>query len=81
MVPLTGTLISRFVGCAMFRFRIQLSAQFRQCVGGIIFPCNESFYEEAADLAPIAYGKHPGVHGWYFWDTYLQEVMDWLPLA
>ena len=51
--PLTGTLISRFVGCAMFRFRIQLSAQFRQCVGRIIFPCNESFYEEAAGLALI----------------------------
>lgn len=46
-----------------------------------IFPYNESFYEEASGLAPITYVKHPGVHDCVFWDTYLREVMDWLPLA
>lgn len=29
----------------------------------------------------ITYVTHPGVHDWNFWDTYIQEVLDWLPLA
>jgi enterochelin esterase-like enzyme len=22
----------------------------------------------------------PGNHDWHFWDTHIQEVLDWLPL-
>lgn len=46
-----------------------------------IYPTNEAFYHEVGDLVDIQYRKHPGVHDWVFWDTYIQEVMDWLPLA
>lgn len=28
----------------------------------------------------IKYTLHPGVHNWDFWNSYLLEVMDWLPL-
>ena len=29
----------------------------------------------------IKYTLHPGVHDWNFWDSYIKEVLDWLPLA
>ncbi len=28
----------------------------------------------------IEYHIHPGVHNWVFWDRYIQDVLDWLPL-
>ena len=46
-----------------------------------IFPSNEAFYEQAKDLADIQYEKFPGVHDWNFWDSHIQDVMNWLPLA
>lgn len=29
---------------------------------------------------PFTYREGPGIHDWYFWDTYIQKVLDWLPL-
>lgn len=46
-----------------------------------IFPANESFYNAVKDLVEIQYEKYPGVHDWNFWDTHIQDVMNWLPLA
>jgi S-formylglutathione hydrolase FrmB len=33
--------------------------------------------KEGVDLT---YEEGPGVHDWKFWDTYIEKVMDWLPL-
>lgn len=29
---------------------------------------------------PVTYVEAPGVHDWYFWDTHIQRVLEWLPL-
>lgn len=29
----------------------------------------------------VTYVEHPGIHDWDFWDRYIQDVLDWLPLA
>ena len=26
------------------------------------------------------YREGPGVHNWYFWDEYIDYLLDWLPL-
>ena len=45
-----------------------------------IFPTNETFYEAAKSLGvEPTYGKHPGIHDWNFWDTHIQDVLEWLP--
>ena len=42
----------------------------------------EAFLAYAKSLGvEIEYKLHPGVHNWDFWDTYLKEVLEWLPLA
>lgn len=30
---------------------------------------------------PLTYEEAPGEHEWGFWDTYIQRVLDWLPLT
>lgn len=43
---------------------------------------SEGFLEYAKGLGvDIEYHVHPGVHNWDFWDRYLKDVLDWLPLA
>jgi S-formylglutathione hydrolase FrmB len=43
---------------------------------------SEDFINYAKELGvSIEYVTHPGIHDWKFWDTYIQEVLDWLPLA
>ncbi|SDM62844.1 alpha/beta hydrolase [Acetanaerobacterium elongatum] len=27
------------------------------------------------------YEEHPGIHDWDYWDTHIQRVLEWLPLA
>ena len=45
-----------------------------------IFPSNESFFAQATALGfDITYEKYPGVHGWDFWDSHIQDVLRWLP--
>lgn len=29
----------------------------------------------------LTYEEHPGIHDWDYWDTHIQRVLDWLPLA
>jgi len=29
----------------------------------------------------LTYEEHPGIHDWNYWDTHIQRVLDWLPLA
>lgn len=29
----------------------------------------------------FTYEEHPGIHDWDYWDTHIQRVLDWLPLA
>lgn len=42
----------------------------------------EAFLSYAESLGVhIDYRLHPGVHNWDFWDAYIKEVLDWLPLA
>jgi S-formylglutathione hydrolase FrmB len=28
----------------------------------------------------VTYEEGPGMHDWDFWDTYIQRVLDWLPI-
>ena len=28
----------------------------------------------------LKYEEGPGAHDWKFWDTYIEKVIDWLPL-
>ncbi|MDK2907255.1 MAG: putative tributyrin esterase, partial [Petrotoga sp.] len=28
----------------------------------------------------LTYEEGPGAHTWDFWDTYIEKVLDWLPL-
>lgn len=28
----------------------------------------------------LTYTEHPGIHFWTFWDQYIQEALDWMPL-
>ena len=29
---------------------------------------------------PLTYLEGPGAHTWEFWDTYIQKVLEWLPI-
>ncbi len=29
----------------------------------------------------LTYTEYPGIHDWDFWDTHIQDVLNWLPLA
>jgi len=45
-----------------------------------LFPDNLAFYSKAATLgAEIIFDKHPGVHNWDYWDSHIQDVLNWLP--
>ena len=37
----------------------------------------EKFTRMGLDLT---YTEHPGIHFWTFWDQYIQEALDWMPL-
>jgi S-formylglutathione hydrolase FrmB len=28
----------------------------------------------------LTYEEGPGAHTWKFWDTYIEKVLNWLPL-
>lgn len=47
-----------------------------------LYPSNQTARAELEKLGvDLTYTEHPGVHDWAYWDTYIQEVLDWLPLA
>jgi S-formylglutathione hydrolase FrmB len=33
-----------------------------------------------ANGADVTYEEGPGMHDWDFWDTYIQRVLEWLPI-
>lgn len=44
-----------------------------------ITPSGDAFYEKAKELGvEITYEKHPGIHDWNFWDTYIKDVLEWI---
>ena len=55
-----------------------------QCCGteDFLYEHNRSFRDHAASIGlPVEYREGPGAHEWGFWDAYIQQVLDWLPLA
>ncbi len=47
-----------------------------------IYPLNCSAKEKMKKLGvDLTYEEHPGIHDWNYWDTNIQHVLDWLPLA
>lgn len=56
---------------------------FYLCVGteDALLPANREFYQFLKEHhADITYSEGPGAHEWDFWNTYIQKVLDWLPL-
>ena len=50
-----------------------------------IYPANRTMKEHMEKLAEkwkldYTYAEHPGIHDWDFWDTHIQDVLDWLEL-
>lgn len=47
---------------------------------GLIAP-NRVFRDHLQSLGyDLTWEEGPGVHDWYFWDTYILKALDWLPL-
>ena len=47
-----------------------------------IYPANCSARKKLEALGvDLTYEEHPGIHDWDYWDTHIQRVLDWLPLA
>ncbi len=47
----------------------------------LIYPSNIEFYETLKIHSfEVTFEKHPGIHNWDFWDLYIKDVLDWLPL-
>ena len=43
---------------------------------------NRDFRDHLQTLGfDVTYEEGPGVHDWYFWDTYILKAMEWLPLG
>ena len=46
-----------------------------------LLPGNRSFSKELKERGlDLTYIEAPGNHNWFFWDTYIKEALDWLPL-
>lgn len=46
-----------------------------------IWPANRKAKERLEKLGlDYTYEEHPGIHDWDFWDTHIQDVLDWLKL-
>ncbi len=46
-----------------------------------IYHSNVRFRDYLNELGvELTYEEGPGVHGWAFWDKYIQNVLDWLPI-
>lgn len=45
-----------------------------------LLPENRDFAEAFGDKLHITYEEGPGAHSWDFWDTWIQRVLEWLPL-
>lgn len=62
---------------------IQLPELFMSCgKEDFIYPVNELADERLRKLdVKYTYERHSGVHDWEYWDTHIQRVLEWLPLA
>ncbi len=48
---------------------------------GLIGP-NRAFKDHLTALGyDVTWEEGPGIHDWYFWDTYILKAMEWLPLG
>lgn len=46
-----------------------------------LLPGNRSFSKALKERGlDLTYIEAPGNHNWFFWDTYIKEALDWLPL-
>ena len=46
-----------------------------------LYEDNLKFRRHAERLGlPLTYTESPGDHSWAYWDTYIQRVLEWLPL-
>lgn len=55
-----------------------------QCCGteDFLYEHNLRFRDHAATIGlKVEYREGPGAHEWGFWDEYIQQVLDWLPLS
>jgi S-formylglutathione hydrolase FrmB len=55
-----------------------------QCcgIGDFLYQDNLVFRDHALKLSlDLTYEEGPGVHDWAYWDTQIQHVLAWLPLA
>ena len=51
-------------------------------VDDFIYPANVTAYQRLTELGvDVTYVEAPGIHDWDFWDTHIQDVLNWLPLA
>ncbi|WP_018752455.1 alpha/beta hydrolase [Paenibacillus sanguinis] len=54
-----------------------------QCCGteDFLYQDNQTFREACNRLnIPLTYEEGPGAHEWSYWDTRIQDVLNWLPL-
>ncbi|MEG1873913.1 MAG: alpha/beta hydrolase family protein, partial [Ruthenibacterium sp.] len=56
---------------------------FQSCgMQDFIYPSNAKAHKCFIALgADCTYEEHPGIHDWDYWDTHIQRVLNWLPLA
>ena len=62
--------------------KIQVPAIYMACgTEDFLIQKNRAFHEylEAEGIA-VTYEEGPGTHSWMFWDTYIRNFLDWLPL-
>lgn len=55
-----------------------------QCCGteDFLYEGNTRFRDYVRDLGlELTYEEEPGMHEWGYWDTKIQRVLEWLPLA
>lgn len=47
-----------------------------------LLPKNRAYAKYLKELGlPVTYEEGPGKHDWDFWNTYIEKIIDWLPLA
>ena len=58
--------------------------KFYQCCGteDSMYGMYTSFRDRFKELGlDFTYDEDPGVHNWVYWDSVIEKVLDWLPLA
>ncbi|MDD2958641.1 MAG: alpha/beta hydrolase family protein [Lachnospiraceae bacterium] len=61
----------------------QLPKVFQSCgTEDFIYPLNILAHQRLLETGiDLTYEEHPGIHDWDYWDTHIQRVLEWLPLA